>query len=67
MVAIDGQDRPRLLRLCRYIARPPLAHERLSLLPDGRLHYEMKKKWRDRSHALIFDILSFNSPTSMTG
>jgi hypothetical protein len=23
--AIDGRDRPRLLRLCRYIARPPLA------------------------------------------
>lgn len=59
MVAFDGRDRPRLLRLCRYIARPPLAQERLSLLPDGRVHYEMKKKWRDGTHALVFDVLSF--------
>jgi hypothetical protein len=26
-VAISGRDRPRLLRLCRYIARPPLAQQ----------------------------------------
>ena len=37
MLAIDGRDRPRLLRLCRFIARPPLAQERLTELPHGRL------------------------------
>jgi hypothetical protein len=57
-VAIDGRDRPRLLRLCRYIARPPLAQERLEQLPDGRLRYHMKKRWRDGTHALVFDSLS---------
>ena len=36
-----------------------LAQERLTELPDGRLHYEMKKKWRDGTHALSFDVLSF--------
>jgi hypothetical protein len=46
------------LRLCRYIARPPLAHERLTQLPDGRLQYVMKKRWRDGTHALVFDPLS---------
>jgi hypothetical protein len=25
----------------------------------GRVHYEMKKKWRDGTHALVFDVLSF--------
>jgi Putative transposase len=58
MVAFDGRDRPRLLRLCRYIARPPLAQERLTQLPDGRLQYVMKKRWRDGTLALIFDALS---------
>ena len=62
MVAFDGRDRPRLLRLCRYIARPPLAQERLTQLPDGRLHYAMNKRWRDGTHALIFDVLSFIVP-----
>ena len=28
-------------------------------MPDGRVHYEIKKKWRDGTHALIFDPLSF--------
>ncbi len=35
--AIDGRDRKRLERLCRYIARPPLAQERLEEHGDGRL------------------------------
>jgi hypothetical protein len=35
--AIDGRDRPRLLRLCRYIARPALAQERFEQLPESRL------------------------------
>ncbi|NVB43699.1 transposase, partial [Pseudenhygromyxa sp. WMMC2535] len=29
--AIDGRDRRRLERLCRYVARPPVAQERLEL------------------------------------
>ena len=31
----------------RRIARPPLAQERLSTLPDGRLLYRLKSCWRD--------------------
>jgi hypothetical protein len=31
-----------LERLCRYAGRPPVAIERLSLLPDGRLLYRLK-------------------------
>ena len=34
--AIDGRDRPRSLRLCRYIAPPPLSQQRPSQLSDGR-------------------------------
>ncbi len=36
-VATVARDRQRLERLARYVARPPVATERLSLLADGRL------------------------------
>jgi hypothetical protein len=36
-VAVPASDRRRLERLCRYVARPPLATQRLSRLGDGRL------------------------------
>lgn len=58
--AIDGRDRRRLERLCRYIARPPLAQERLELAPDGRrLIVRFKRAWRDGTHAVILDPLDF--------
>ena len=36
-VCVPARDRQRLERLCRYCARPAVATERLSLLPDGRV------------------------------
>src|SRR5205807_2007142 len=35
-VAVAGEDRDRLEQLCRCLLRPPIAHERLALRPDGR-------------------------------
>lgn len=55
--AIDGRDRKRLERLCRYIARPPIAQDRLEQMPDGRLRYTMKEPWSDGTHALLFEPL----------
>jgi hypothetical protein len=58
--AIDGRDRRRLERLCRYIARPPLAQERLELAPDNhRLIVRFKRAWRDGTHAVILEPLDF--------
>ncbi|MCC6214734.1 MAG: transposase [Polyangiaceae bacterium] len=56
-VAVDGRDRPRLERLCRYLGRPPIAQERLSRLPDGRVRYDMKKAWRDGTKAVVLEPL----------
>lgn len=56
-VAVDGRDRERLERLCRYLGRPPIAQERLSLRADGRVQYLMKKPWRDGTRALVFEPL----------
>jgi len=53
-VAVPGGDRRRLERLCRYVARPPLALDRLEAMADGRLAYRLKTRWRDgTTHVLM--------------
>jgi hypothetical protein len=34
---VAANDRGRRETLCRYVLRPPLAHDRLHLLPDGSI------------------------------
>ncbi len=53
-VSVPARDRRRLERLCRYVARPPLAIERLEATSDGRLAYRLKTPWRDgTTHVLM--------------
>jgi hypothetical protein len=33
--------------ICKYLARPPIANDRLQELPDGRLALRFKQAWRD--------------------
>jgi hypothetical protein len=56
-VCVPARDRLRLERLARYAARPPLATERLSLLPDGRLLYRLKRRWLDGTTHVIYEPL----------
>jgi hypothetical protein len=42
-------------KLCRYAGRPPLATGRLSVLPDGRLLYRLKRRWRDGTSHIILE------------
>jgi hypothetical protein len=56
---ISSDDRDALERLCRYIARPPIASERLSLSDDGRVVYRLRHPWRDGTSAVAFDPLTF--------
>ncbi|MBK7642132.1 MAG: transposase [Planctomycetes bacterium] len=58
-VRIEAQDREGLERLCRYIARPPIKVERLSLAPDGRVIYGLRRHWRDGTSAIAFEPLDF--------
>ena len=58
-VGVPADDRMRLERLCRYTGRPPVSTERLSLLPDRRLLYRLKRRWRDGTSHVIFDPLDF--------
>jgi hypothetical protein len=55
-VAVPAGDRQRLERLCRYVARPPLAIKRLSRLPDGRLLYGLRPRnysWAELMHRVF--------------
>src|SRR5438094_7034777 len=58
-VSIDARDRLRLERLVRYVSRPAVSTERLSELPDGRLLYRLKRRWRNGITEVVFDRLDF--------
>jgi ribosomal protein S27E len=57
--AIGPHDRLRLERLVRYAARPAIATERLSELPDGRLLYRLKRRWTNGTTEVVFDRQDF--------
>jgi hypothetical protein len=56
-VRIGARARRKLEKLCRYTARPPIALERLSKTPDGKLLYELKTKYHDGTSHVLFDPL----------
>jgi hypothetical protein len=56
-VCIPAKARRQLENLCRYAARPAIATERLSLLPDGRVSYCLRHKWRDGTTHVLFEPL----------
>ena len=63
-VRVAECSRDRLERLCRYAARPPILHERLSLTDSGMLLYKFKKPWRDGSSHVVLTRCSPHSPSS---
>ncbi len=63
-VCVPARDRMRLERLARYAGRPPPASERSSLLPDGRLLYWLKHRWRDATTHVIYEPLELMAPRS---
>jgi len=56
-VCIPAKARRQLENLCRYVARPPIATERLSKLADGRILYRLRHQWRDGTSHVIFEPL----------
>jgi hypothetical protein len=54
-VAVPARDRRRLERLCRYVARPPLATERLGERTDGTLALRLKTRWRDGTTHILME------------
>ncbi len=60
-VRIAADNRKRLEKLCRYVSRGPIAGERLSLTSDGRVHYRLRRPWKDGTASLIFEPQDFIS------
>src|SRR5439155_24605146 len=58
-VAITAHYRMRLERLARYASRPAVSTERLSELPDGRLLYRRKRRWRNGTTEVVFERMDF--------
>jgi len=58
-VRVSGSDRERLERVCRYVARPPIAGERLELADDGSVIYHLRRPFRDGTRAVRFDPITF--------
>ena len=52
-------DRERLEHLCRYVLRPPIAQDAISIAPDGRVRLALRRPWRDGTRLLFepFDFL----------
>jgi hypothetical protein len=56
-VCVPARDRRRLERLARYCARAPIATDRLSEAPDGRIVYRLRHRWRDGTTHVVFEPL----------
>jgi hypothetical protein len=54
-VCIPARARHQLENLCRYVARPAVATERLSRFPDGRVLYSLRHRRRDGTTHVILD------------
>ena len=56
---VHENDRPGLERICNYGSRGPLSLERLSLLPDGKVGYRMKRPAASGATELVLSPLAF--------
>jgi hypothetical protein len=53
----EAHQRSRLERLCRYITRPPIANQRLTVDGQGRVVYRYKQSFRDGSTFVVLEPL----------
>ena len=58
-VGAKADERKKLERLCRYIAKPAVSEKRLSLTSRGQVRYELKAPYRDGTAHVIFEPLDF--------
>jgi ribosomal protein S27E len=58
-IAARADQRNKVERLCRYIARPAVAEPRLSLTERGEVRYTLKTPYRDGTTHVVFEPLDF--------
>ena len=58
-VASEADEREKLGRLCRYITRPAVSIEHLSLTEQGDIRYRLKTPYGDGTTDVVFESLDF--------
>ena len=58
-VACQPHQRDKLERLCRYVTRPAICLDRLTLRADGQVQYQLKHPFRDGATHMLFSPLDF--------
>jgi hypothetical protein len=58
---VSADDKSGRERLARYALRPAVAQNRLKLLPDGKVLWELKRMWSDGTRHFVFEPLDFLS------
>lgn len=56
-IDIAPGQRATLERLCRYVSRPPVATERMTLTSSGQVRYQLKTPYRDGTTRLVIEPL----------
>ena len=56
---VAQDDRPALERLLRYVNRPAIPEDRLTLQDDGRVLLQLKRRWSDGTESLVLEPLDF--------
>jgi Putative transposase len=57
--ALEGEERGKLERLARYVTRPAVAEERLTLTAQGHVRYRLKTPYRDGTTQVVLEPLDF--------
>lgn len=58
---IAARDKAGRERLLRYALRPPLAQDRLVVMPNGHARLTLKRPWSDGTTSVVFEPLDFLS------
>ena len=58
-VAGEAHESQKLEKLCRYITRPAISEQRLSISPQGRVRYQLKTPWRNGTTHVEWDAVDF--------
>jgi hypothetical protein len=58
-VFANADEPEKLARLCRYISRPAISEQRLSMSQHGKVRYELKTPYRDGTTHVFFELIDF--------
>ena len=58
-IGVEAEQREKLERLARYVSRPPVSVERLSLTAQGHVRYRLKSPYRDGTRDIVLEPLEF--------